>query len=428
MFFEKKPYCLVLSGGGAKGVYHIGAWRALRELRVPVNAFVGNSIGAVIAGFLAQGADDALEEIGRTITIDTIVNLPEGFKKDGEFKLEFSKMPSPADLYRKIMEKKGLDTTPMKELLTKLLDEGRIRRSGADLGIVTVNVSDLKPREVFMEEMEEGRLIDYLMASSALPGFTPPEIEGKKYADGGLWDNIPYAMARKRGYRRIIVIDISGSGINRRPDVAGGETVYIRNSIDMGGVLDFDRRFLESYAELGYLDTMRVFGRYKGYSYFIEPNEKLERRFRQFLESLPSAAPVQFPDAMRYDRDLLLKHLECAASILGVERIRAYTYESLASAVESRRLAEDERLRAVTESAESEGEAAADRRKIIESLIRDGIRKQLFDECPYYLMGLLRATLTGRVRSMLEKALGAFQPAFAAGARYLEISDRFFLS
>jgi len=50
-----KPYCLVLSGGGSKGVYHIGGRRALRDLGVSVHAYVGNSIGSIIAAFLAQG-------------------------------------------------------------------------------------------------------------------------------------------------------------------------------------------------------------------------------------------------------------------------------------------------------------------------------------------------------------------------------------
>jgi predicted acylesterase/phospholipase RssA len=48
-----RPYCLVLGGGGAKGVYHIGVWRALKELEVPVEAFVGNSIGAIMGAFMA---------------------------------------------------------------------------------------------------------------------------------------------------------------------------------------------------------------------------------------------------------------------------------------------------------------------------------------------------------------------------------------
>ncbi|RKX97983.1 MAG: hypothetical protein DRZ90_04450, partial [Spirochaetes bacterium] len=61
---ENNHYCLVLSGGGAKGVYHIGVWKALKELGIQVDAFIGNSIGAVISAFLAQGLDEVLEVIG----------------------------------------------------------------------------------------------------------------------------------------------------------------------------------------------------------------------------------------------------------------------------------------------------------------------------------------------------------------------------
>ncbi len=425
MRLSERPYCLVLSGGGAKGVYHIGVWKALRELGVQVDAFVGNSIGAIIAAFLAQGADDELAEIGRTITIDTIVNLPEGFKKDGELKLDFSRMPRLGALYRELVDKKGVDTSPLRNVLTDKLDERRIRRSGNDLGVVTVNVSDLQPREVFLEEMEEGHLVDYLMASSAVPGFAPPEIGGKRYVDGGLWDNIPYAMARRRGYRRIIVVDISGSGFNRRPDIAGSETVYIKNSIEMGGLLDFDRDFLDAYTELGYLDSMRAFGRLKGYSYYIEPDEGAERRFRRLLEREAPAGIPAFPEAMRYDRDLYLKYLECAAAILGVDRIRPYTYESLAAAVAERRLAEDSRLRAAGEAAAAEGAAeAAERKRGLEALIRDSLKRRIFDECPYYVLLLIRSNFAGRVRSVLEKALHAFYPALEAGMAYLELEER----
>ena len=55
-----RGYCLVLAGGGAKGVYHLGVWKALRELGIEVDAFVGTSIGAVVAGLLAQDDDTVI--------------------------------------------------------------------------------------------------------------------------------------------------------------------------------------------------------------------------------------------------------------------------------------------------------------------------------------------------------------------------------
>jgi hypothetical protein len=128
---------------------------------------------------------------------------------------------------------------------------------------------------------------------------------------------------------------------------------------------------------------------------------------------------------MRYDRDLYLKYLECAAAILGVDRIRPYTYESLAAAVAERRLAEDSRLRAAGEAAAAEGAAeAAERKRGLEALIRDSLKRRIFDECPYYVLLLIRSNFAGRVRSVLEKALHAFYPALEAGMAYLELEER----
>lgn len=87
----RDSYALVLSGGGAKGVYHIGVWKALREIGVEVDAFVGSSAGAVAAAFLAQGLDDALEDLAGKIGLDWVLNIPECLVRDGEIRDEMLK-------------------------------------------------------------------------------------------------------------------------------------------------------------------------------------------------------------------------------------------------------------------------------------------------------------------------------------------------
>jgi NTE family protein len=400
-------YCLVLSGGGAKGVYHIGVWRALKELGIEVDAFVGTSIGAIIAGFLAQGADEALEEIGRSITVDSILALPGEIAENGKVKVDRKSFSAAREFFASLLEKKGLDTSPMRRILTSLLDEKAIRKSGKDLGIVTVNLSDLEPRELFVEDMEEGKLVDYLMASAAFPGFAPPEIAGKKYVDGGLYDNIPYEMARRRGHRRLIVSDISGAGRNRKPDIEGSVTAYVRNSIDMGGALDFDRRFLDGFTLLGYLDAMRTFGRFKGYSYFLEPDARAEAAF---AAAEAGRASPEFPETMRHDRDLLLKYLECAAAILEVERLRAYGYDELAASVAEKKSAADSRV------ADCLGQARKGKTGIV-AMLRESIAKRTFDGSPYYYWRLVEEFLPQN--SVIRKALIGHFPELPAGLAYL---------
>lgn len=410
-----KGYCLVLSGGGAKGVYHIGVWRALRELGIEVDAFIGASIGAVIAAFLAQGSDEVIEEIGRSIGVGNVLALPDELTEDGEVKLDRDTLKAVRELFNSFVKNKGLDTSPFRQLIVSKLDEGLVRRSGRDLGIVTVNLSELEPEEIYLEDMEEGKLVDYLMASSAFPGFERPVIGGKKYLDGGVYDNIPYSMVRKRGYRRVIISDISGAGRNRKPEIAGSLTVYIKNSIEMGGVLDFSREFLDEFMLLGYLDTLRVFGRLKGYSYFIEPDPEAEAAFAAGRAAGGAAPSVDFPEAMRHDRDRLLKYLECAASILEVPKVKAYGYKALQIAIEAKRLAEDERIVALIDNGTLKATGIA-------KMLQNAIANRSFDGCPYYYWRLAEKYLPRATLALAKKALVGFYPELPAGLDYLNES------
>ncbi|MHB9151877.1 MAG: patatin-like phospholipase family protein [Spirochaetales bacterium] len=411
----RSGYCLVLSGGGAKGVYHLGVWKALRELGVEVHAFIGTSIGAVIAGLLAQDREDSLDDLSESITMDSIIALPEPFAGKGNKNAGLESLSRARELFRSLLENKGLDTSPLRRLLASLIDEKAIRNSGKDLGIVTINLSNLAPREIFIEEMEEGSIIDYLMASAAFPGFHQPDIKGNKYMDGGVFDNIPYGMARQRGYRRIIVSDISGLGWNRRPDIEGSLTVYIKNSINMGGVLDFDRQFMKDFERLGYLDTMRVFGRMKGYSFFIEPDEKAEFIFSE-KRGASRNPKTPFPKAMRYDKDLLLRYLECAASIVEVPRIAGYSYEDLAAAIERNRRDDENKIADLLEG-------NADKRAAIVAMLKESMASRSFKGSPYYYFRMMEEFLPRAAGAVLRRALVGIFPELPSGIAYLRSDE-----
>jgi NTE family protein len=389
-----EKYCLVLSGGGTKGVYHIGVWKALKELGVEVEGFVGASIGAIIAAFLAQGSDEELENLGMSLGIDSILEIPDGLAGEGSTRLVSDTLDAAADLIWSAIEHRGLDTSPLRDLLASKLNEGRIRTLGKDLGIVTVNLSDLKPTELFLDRIPDGRLIDYVMASAAFPGFKSPEIGGKKFVDGGLYDNIPYAMAKKRGYRRIIVSDMSGAGRNRRPDIEGTQTVYIKNSLEMGGIFDFDKSFLDRFRLLGYLDTLRTFGVLDGYLYFIEPDENAERRH---AAQYYSSSDIM-PERMKFERKLLLAQMECAASALEVDRIKKHTYKSLSREIEQKRASEEEKLSSHLKNAKESPAALA-------KALRQTVADKVFDSCPYYYWRLAEELLPRSAGRVVHKAL-----------------------
>lgn len=416
-----QPFCLVLSGGGTKGVYHIGVWRALRELNIPVNAFIGASIGAVVAAFLAQGKDAELEEFGRTIEVDNVLNLPPELLREGMLSLKSESVSGVLKLLRQFVENKGLDTSPFRRLISEHINESAIRASGNDLGIMTMNLSSLEPEEVYIEQMRPGTLIDYLMASSAFPGFENPQIEGKRYVDGGVYDNIPYEMARKRGYRRIIISDVSGIGRNRQPKIEDSITIYIKNSLDMGSVFDFDREFLDKYRQLGYLDTMRLFGRYFGYRYFLkpattgleclQPSEDLQ--FPSANASICSVGHNRLPAYMRHERNWDLAAMECAAMILGVERLRVYSLDEFSALITERRNAVDMRIAQLKAGSERSLRNLA-------PVLRQTIARREFIECPYYYCRLIDEVFPPSAASVLRKALERLNAELPAGIAWLD--------
>lgn len=406
VYNHQEGYCLVLSGGGAKGVYHIGVWKALKELNIKVNAFIGNSVGAIVAAFLAQDLGNLLEEIGPELGLDFVVKVPGEFIEKGELTIPRCKFSAYRRFYRSVVKgKSGLDTSPLRGLLKKYLDEEKIRSSPNDLGVVTVNISNLRSRYVFLEDMEEGSLIDYLMASSAVPGFERPVIGGKKYMDGAVFDNIPYTMARERGYRKIIVVDISGVGINRRPNIQGTDTVYIKNSINMGGIFDFNKEFLKRYLHLGYLDTMKTLGRLRGEQYFIRPDTRWEERLdgRLANENEVSAKTIReaLPKRMSLEKDLLYPLLDCAASSFRIERVKEYKVDELLAEVTGKKKNEDERIEDL--KTRFEEQKAIKYPRILKEILKEARDSESSKETPYFYFRLVEDVVGKKLPKFLKK-------------------------
>ncbi len=283
MFDKKKEYALVLGGGGAKGAYEIGAWKALKELGIKFNAIIGNSVGSLNGALIAQGDYRKAQKLWETTTIEKVIDIPPELVKNGRFYLDSKNFGVLKKLQQMIFKNLGLDTNPLRNLIKKNINENKIRKKGIDFGLLTFQLNDFKPLEIFIEDIPQGMLGDYLLASASLPGFKSTEINGKKFVDGGVYDNIPYDMAKRRGYKRIIVIDISGIGVNRNEDISGTNTIYIKNSLDIGSVLDFNPEIAKQLMNLGYLDTMKVFNKNYGVKYFYNYNERIMKKLDNLL-------------------------------------------------------------------------------------------------------------------------------------------------
>lgn len=260
---------LVLGGGGAKGAYEVGAIAALDELGIKAGSVFGTSVGALHAAMYAQGSMDAAAALWDNIRLSDVVS-EESLAIADDAENIFDHPEKLLEFITRYAQKKGVDVSPLMDILHKLIDEDKIRRSGVHLGIVTTRFPSLAMVEKRLEEMETGSLIDWLMASaSCFPIFPMKQVGGDRYIDGGFCDNTPVEMAVRSGARDIVAIDIgkhrSHTQYDRRPNIT-----YIRTSQPLGGLLTLDSALSARNRILGYNDVMRAFGRMRGVSYSFD--------------------------------------------------------------------------------------------------------------------------------------------------------------
>lgn len=265
---------LVLGGGGAKGSYEMGVWKALRDMDIKIDLVVGTSIGAVNGALIAQGDYEIAKKLWFSFDIGEMLGV-DGYK-DKELK---EKVKTSLQSYAKdYLAEGGIDAKEFKETLESIISEEKVRNSPVGFGLVTVELPKLTPVEKFVEEIPQGELVDYIMASSAIaPALKPYEIDGKKFIDGAYYDNIPMELAKKKGASKFIVVDLNSFGRIKKDIFASVEKEdlqYIRCYWDLGLGLILDENLVRRNMDLGYFDTLKAFQAFEGNAYtFIKDNK-----------------------------------------------------------------------------------------------------------------------------------------------------------
>lgn len=283
----KNDYALALAGGGTRGAFQVGAWKAIKELELDIVAISGTSIGAVNGAMMIQDDGDLLEDIYNGIEIDHIMQTASSVdttKNMFNIKNIFA-------LANDFVKQRGLSNAPLRLMLENNLDVNRIYDSVIDFGISTFSIDNLKELDVFKEDIERDDLIDYILASACLPIFKIQKIGEKKFLDGGVTNNVPVKMLADKGYKRILVIDLEGPAIKKS---FKSKDVYIKTihpSQSLGGLLDFDKKKIRQNIKMGYLDTLKSFARLQGNYFYFEVDE-----FKKLLDefSLQTIAGLEF--------------------------------------------------------------------------------------------------------------------------------------
>lgn len=222
---------LVLSGGGAKGLAHIGALKVLDSLGIRVDYVAGTSMGAIIGSLYASGySGKEIDSVFRTVDFNTLINddLPRASKA----------------FYERNNSERYAVTLPFDHFKIKL--PSALSRGQNAYGLIsrlTLHVNEIKdfsklPIPFFCvatdaetgEEviLDKGNLAQSVMASGALPSlFQPVMINNRMLIDGGVVNNYPVDELKKKGVDVIIGVDVQ-DGLMTRDELTSAPDVLLQ--------------------------------------------------------------------------------------------------------------------------------------------------------------------------------------------------------
>ncbi|MGF1841857.1 patatin-like phospholipase family protein [Vibrio clamense] len=338
----RQTIAVVLAGGGAKGAAHIGVLKCLEELRIPVDYVTGTSIGAYVGGLYATGLSASDIE-----TILTTQDWSQGYTDRigrGEHSI---RSKSKGDRYQvhtdlgiqrsSIQAPNGmLQGQSMLKLLRQTTGNITSVESFDELAIpyraIATNIGTME-----MDVLDNGYLPDVMMASMSIPALLPPfVINGQKYVDGGVTNNMPIVAAKKMGADIIIAVDVSSaytdqSNIDGMADMLNQLSIHmVKRSTDsqvnaltvrdiylkpnVGHIETTDFSAMPFALEQGYQSTHQVFEKLTKLSiseaeYTRYQSDKRQRRTELFEVDTFVIHEIAIQNHSHYALDTLYHHL-----------------------------------------------------------------------------------------------------------------------
>ena len=141
-----KRYAIALEGGGARGGYEVGAWKALEEAGVRYDAVSGSSVGALNGALMAMHDLENAERLWKNIRFSQVMNVDDERMErvmKGEVR-GLSELKTVLKRAGEIIRDGGFDVEPLRKLLEEVIDEKKVRTSDVNFYIVTYSITDHK--------------------------------------------------------------------------------------------------------------------------------------------------------------------------------------------------------------------------------------------------------------------------------------------
>ena len=249
---------IVLSGGGAKGAYEVGVWKALRKLHIKYQIVTGTSIGALNGLMMAQNEFYKCLKLWKNINYDI---LYDNFKKIGNSK----------EMYLEYLNKifdGGIDTKKIENIIEEHYKPNKLYNSKVSFGVVSYNLSTKKVVYSTKKNTRPDKLKKYILASATcFPVFKPTKIGKDILVDGGYCDNLPINLAIDLGATEIIAVDLRALGLKKRIRNKDIKITYISPNNKLDSFLMFESNVAKRMINLGYNDTLKKFGKLEGNLY-----------------------------------------------------------------------------------------------------------------------------------------------------------------
>ncbi len=221
--FKKRPrIALVLSGGGAKGIAHVGVLKIIEKTGLQIDYITGTSMGSIVGGLYASGyTADMLEDL--VLTMDWDAMLADEISRRStsiEEKGDYDKYITSFQISKKGIQlptgfKRGQKLTTLMSRLTQhvqdIKDFDKLPIPFRCIG------TDIVTGEAYV--IKKGSLSEAMRASMAIPSmFTPIELDGHLLVDGGVIRNLPVSDAREMGADIVIAVDV-GAPLYKKDEI-----------------------------------------------------------------------------------------------------------------------------------------------------------------------------------------------------------------